>query len=65
MVDGIISWCLRNTFLVFVAVIAALIGGWYALENTPVDAIPDIGALARYVGEAFEEMTATFDAAAR
>jgi WS/DGAT/MGAT family acyltransferase len=29
------------------------------------DAIPDIAALARYVGEAFEEMTATFDAAAR
>ena len=29
------------------------------------DAIPDIGALARYVGEAFEEMTAMFDAVAR
>jgi copper/silver efflux system protein len=43
MVDAIIRWCLRNTFLVLVAVATVLGAGWYALTNTPVDAIPDIG----------------------
>ena len=43
MVAAIIRACLRNQFLVFVAIAAILWGGWYALERTPVDAIPDIG----------------------
>lgn len=43
MIDGLIRWCLRNTFLVTIAV-AAIIGfGYYSLRRTPVDAIPDIG----------------------
>ncbi len=43
MVSGIIHWCLRNPFLMAIAGIALLAGGWYALWHTPVDAIPDIG----------------------
>jgi Cu(I)/Ag(I) efflux system membrane protein CusA/SilA len=43
MIDGLIRWCLRNTFLVIIAVAGIVFGGYYALKNTPVDAIPDIG----------------------
>ncbi|MHB8864930.1 MAG: efflux RND transporter permease subunit [Pirellulaceae bacterium] len=43
MINAIIRWCLNNTLLVLVAVVAIMGGGWYALRNIPVDAIPDIG----------------------
>ena len=43
LINAIIRWCLKNPFLVLVAVVALMGGGWYALRNTPVDAIPDIG----------------------
>ncbi len=43
MIDGLIRWCLKNTFLVVIAVAGIVFGGYYALKNTPVDAIPDIG----------------------
>jgi copper/silver efflux system protein len=43
VVDAIIRACIRNPFLVFVAIATTLGAGWYALTNTPVDAIPDIG----------------------
>jgi len=43
VVNAIIRWCLRNTFLVVIAVAALIGAGWYALQETPVDAIPDIG----------------------
>lgn len=43
MIAFIINWCLNNRFLVILAAIAVLGGGYYCLKNTPVDAIPDIG----------------------
>ncbi|MCO5170671.1 MAG: efflux RND transporter permease subunit [Planctomycetes bacterium] len=43
MVAAVIRWCLRNTFLVLLGVAVVLGAGWWALVNTPVDAIPDIG----------------------
>ena len=43
MIDGLIRWCLKNTFLVLIAVAAIVVGGYFAIKNTPVDAIPDIG----------------------
>ena len=43
MVDAVIRWCLKNAFLVMLGVAVLLAGGYYALINTPVDAIPDIG----------------------
>ena len=43
MIDAVIRWCLRNTFLVLIGVAGIIFGGYYALTQTPVDAIPDIG----------------------
>ncbi len=43
MVNAIIKWFLTNTFLAMLLLGAVVAGGWYALINTPVDAIPDIG----------------------
>lgn len=43
MVQTVIRWCLRNKFLVGLAVILTLGAGYYAIGHTPVDAIPDIG----------------------
>ena len=43
MTNAIIRWCLNNTLLVFIAAVAVLAGGWYAMKHLPVDAIPDIG----------------------
>ncbi|MGE3537862.1 MAG: efflux RND transporter permease subunit [Candidatus Tectimicrobiota bacterium] len=43
MVNAIIKWFLTNTFLAVLMLVAVIAGGWYALTNTPVDAIPDIG----------------------
>ena len=43
MITAVIRWCLSNTFLVFIGVAVIVFGGIYAVKNTPVDAIPDIG----------------------
>lgn len=43
MIDALIHWCLRHTFLVVLSIGAILGGSYYALVNTKVDAIPDIG----------------------
>jgi copper/silver efflux system protein len=43
MVDAIIRWCLRNTFLMVLLVAGVCAAGYFALLRTPVDAIPDIG----------------------
>jgi Cu(I)/Ag(I) efflux system membrane protein CusA/SilA len=43
VIDALIHWCLRHAFLVLLAVGAILGAGYYALVNTLVDAIPDIG----------------------
>jgi Cu(I)/Ag(I) efflux system membrane protein CusA/SilA len=43
MIDAVIRWCLRNTFLMVLILVATCVGGYYALLRTPVDAIPDIG----------------------
>ena len=43
MINAVIRWCLRHAFLVIFAMAGLAAGGYYALKNTPVDAIPDIG----------------------
>ena len=43
MISAVIHWCLRNTFLVLVALLGLIAAGYYAVTRTPVDAIPDIG----------------------
>ncbi len=43
MVNAVIRWCLRNTFLMTLLVAALIGAGVWAIRHTPVDAIPDIG----------------------
>ncbi|MEO6848758.1 MAG: efflux RND transporter permease subunit, partial [Chthoniobacterales bacterium] len=42
MIARIISWCLRNRFIVGGIFLLLLALGVFALKNTPVDAIPDL-----------------------
>ena len=42
MIAALIRWSLRNRALVLLAVAFVIIGGLYALQHTPVDAIPDL-----------------------
>lgn len=42
-VRALISWCVRNPFLITLFAIVAIGLGVHAIRNTPVDAIPDIG----------------------
>ncbi len=42
MISGIISFSARNKFLVFLLMTGALIWGWWAVKNTPLDALPDL-----------------------
>lgn len=43
LLNKLIEWCLKNGFLVSLFGIAIVGAGYYAMINTPVDAIPDIG----------------------
>ncbi len=43
MINALIRWCLKNGFLVILCMLALLGGGYYAVQNIRVDAIPDIG----------------------
>jgi Cu(I)/Ag(I) efflux system membrane protein CusA/SilA len=43
MIDAVIRWYPKHAFLVILALGAIAAGGCYALTQTPVDAIPDIG----------------------
>jgi Cu(I)/Ag(I) efflux system membrane protein CusA/SilA len=42
MINHIIEFSARNRFLVFLFAAAAAISGWWALQNIPLDAIPDL-----------------------
>ncbi len=42
MLEKIISWSIRNTFLVILMTLFLAGAGLYSLQNTPVDAIPDL-----------------------
>ena len=42
MIEGLISSCLRNRFLVLITAILIILAGLWALRNTPLDAIPDL-----------------------
>ncbi len=42
MISAIIDWSLRNRFLVLLATLALTLWGVYAVQKTPVDAIPDL-----------------------
>src|SRR5512133_1076307 len=42
MLEKIIAWSIRNTFLVALATLFLVVGGIYSLRQTPLDAIPDL-----------------------
>ncbi|MFZ5594627.1 MAG: efflux RND transporter permease subunit [Pseudomonadota bacterium] len=42
MIEAIIDWSLRNRFLVLLATATLIAWGAYAIQKTPVDAIPDL-----------------------
>ena len=42
MLTRLIDWSLRNVFLVLLATIAIIAGGIYAVQRTPLDALPDL-----------------------
>ncbi|HLE10667.1 MAG: cation transporter [Bdellovibrionales bacterium RIFOXYD12_FULL_39_22] len=42
MIEKIIELSARNRFMVIMLVAVAAMGGWYALQQIPVDAIPDL-----------------------
>jgi Cu(I)/Ag(I) efflux system membrane protein CusA/SilA len=42
MLQKIIEWSINNKFLVILAVIFAIIAGFYSMQTIPVDAIPDL-----------------------
>ncbi|MFC1699677.1 efflux RND transporter permease subunit [Candidatus Omnitrophota bacterium] len=45
MINKLIEICLKNRFLVIAAFAFLVIGGFSAIKQTPIDAIPDIGEL--------------------
>ena len=42
MIEKIISWSIRNRFLVWIGIILIVLGGIYSIKETPVDALPDL-----------------------
>src|SRR3989339_2185318 len=42
LIEKIIEYCAKNKFIVFILVAAATLGGFLALKNLPLDAIPDL-----------------------
>ena len=42
MLERLIDWSIRNKFLVILATALVALGGIYAVEQTPLDAIPDL-----------------------
>jgi Cu(I)/Ag(I) efflux system membrane protein CusA/SilA len=42
MIENIIAWCSRNRFFVFLGTLFAIVWGLWALNNIPLDAIPDL-----------------------
>ncbi|MBI3698652.1 MAG: efflux RND transporter permease subunit, partial [Acidobacteria bacterium] len=42
MINRIIEISAHNRFVVFVFVTALVLGGWWSMQNVPLDAIPDL-----------------------
>src|SRR5512137_148730 len=42
MIARLIQFSARNKFLIFLLMAGALVWGWWALKNTPLDALPDL-----------------------
>ena len=42
MIEAIIAWSMRNRFMVVLVTVFVILGGVLAMQNTPLDAIPDL-----------------------
>ncbi|MFZ0430090.1 MAG: efflux RND transporter permease subunit, partial [Acidobacteriota bacterium] len=42
MLEKIIDWSIQNKFFVILATVFVIVWGVYSIENTPLDAIPDL-----------------------
>ncbi len=42
MLEKLIEWSIKNRFMVILLTLFMIVGGLYALKNTPLDAIPDL-----------------------
>lgn len=42
MVENLIEFCAKNRFIVFLLVFGLAAGGFWAMKNTPIDALPDL-----------------------
>ena len=42
MLENLIAWSIKNKFMVVLLTFFVIVGGLYALKNTPLDAIPDL-----------------------
>jgi len=42
MIERIIEWSINNRFLVIIGTIVLIAAGYFAVKNTPLDAIPDL-----------------------
>ena len=42
IIDRIIDFCARNKFIVLTMTAVAVLCGWFAIKNIPLDAIPDL-----------------------
>ncbi|MEN9462048.1 MAG: hypothetical protein RIS84_2068, partial [Pseudomonadota bacterium] len=61
MLSKIITFALQQRMLVLVCTLAMAISGWYALQNLPIEAFPDVQdvqviIVTQYPGQAPEEV---------
>jgi Cu(I)/Ag(I) efflux system membrane protein CusA/SilA len=43
MIKSILDFCIRERLVVFIASVAVVLFGWYATQQVPLDAIPNVG----------------------
>jgi Cu(I)/Ag(I) efflux system membrane protein CusA/SilA len=55
MLRALIAWSAQNRFLVTLFTIAAVLGGWQALRQTPLEALPDLSDVQVIVQTEFNE----------
>lgn len=61
MINALITWCLKNRFLVLAAYLFVAVWGIYSIYQTPIDAIPDLSenqviVLAEWPGRSAQEV---------
>ncbi|GAA4429615.1 hypothetical protein GCM10023188_15200 [Pontibacter saemangeumensis] len=42
MIENIVSWSIRNRFFVWLGIVLVVVGGFYSIKETPIDALPDL-----------------------